>query len=60
MSIEKNRQRALRYRKLALAETDRGRAELLNRIADEAERGVLCTADGLHSIHITPGALSAY
>jgi hypothetical protein len=35
----------VRYRKLALAKLDREKANLLNRIADEAERGVLCTVD---------------
>jgi hypothetical protein len=45
MSTEKNRARALRYRKLALAETDKEKARLLNNIAEEAERGVLCTVD---------------
>jgi hypothetical protein len=37
--------RAVRYRRLALAEEDRQKAELLHKIADEAERGVLVTAD---------------
>lgn len=41
----KNQERAVRYRRLALAETDKARAALLFRIADEAERGVLCTPD---------------
>jgi hypothetical protein len=36
--------RALRYRQLALAEQDRTNAAILNRIAEEAERGVLCIA----------------
>ena len=45
MSREKNSARAIRYRKLALAETDRVKAALLNSLADEAERGVLCTVD---------------
>ena len=48
MSTEKNHARALRYRKLALAETNRDNARLLNQIADEADRGVLCTVDQLH------------
>ena len=47
MSADKNHMRALRYRKLALAELDRDKANLLSRIADEAERGVLCTVDGI-------------
>lgn len=49
MSTERNHQRALRYRELALAQTDKDKANLLNRIADEAERGVLCTVDHVAS-----------
>jgi hypothetical protein len=37
--------RAVRYRRLALAEPDKEKAELLQLIADEAERGVLCSVD---------------
>jgi hypothetical protein len=37
--------RALRYRRLALAETDKTVAALLNRLAQEAELGILFTAD---------------
>jgi hypothetical protein len=37
--------RALRYRKLALAEPDADIARLLRLIADEAETGVLCVSD---------------
>jgi hypothetical protein len=48
MSTEKDRQRALRYRKLALAEQDRRKADVLHRIADKAEQGTLCTVDRLH------------
>lgn len=36
--------RAVRYRRLALAEPDPERARLLRLIADEAERGVLCVS----------------
>jgi hypothetical protein len=43
----KNHARAVRYRELALAEPDRSRADLLLKIADEADRDVLCTADWL-------------
>ena len=43
---DKNRDRAVRYRQLALAEPDKAKAALLQKIADEAERGVLCTVDG--------------
>jgi hypothetical protein len=42
---DKNQQRAVRYRGLALAEPDKAKAALLFKIADEAERGVLCTVD---------------
>lgn len=48
MTDEKNHARAVRYRRLALAEADKYKAGLLNRIADEAERGVLCTVDRLY------------
>jgi hypothetical protein len=41
----KNHDRAVRYRRLALAEPDKAKAALLQTIADEAERGVLCTVD---------------
>jgi hypothetical protein len=37
--------RAARYRRLALLEPDSQKAELLQLIADEADRGVLCTAE---------------
>jgi hypothetical protein len=43
MVTEKNHARALRYRELALAEADNDKAGLLNRLADEAERGLLYT-----------------
>ena len=43
--IGKDRYRAVRYRRLALAEPDKAKAALLQKIADEAERGVLCTVD---------------
>ena len=39
--------RAIRYRRLALAEQDKATANLLLKLADECDRGVLCTADGL-------------
>ena len=42
---DKKHDRAVRYRRLALAEPDKARAALLQKIADEAERGVLCTVD---------------
>jgi hypothetical protein len=37
--------RAIRYRRLALAEQDSEKARLLQLIADEADRGILCTAE---------------
>jgi hypothetical protein len=45
----KNHIRAVRYRQLALAEPDRAKADVLLKIADEAERDVLCTVDWWHS-----------
>jgi hypothetical protein len=36
--------RAVRYRRLALAEEDRAKADLLLKLADESDRGILCTA----------------
>ena len=52
-----NRPRAIRYRQLALAEADRAKADLLLKLADEADREVLCTSDWLRetrSIGIEP------
>ena len=47
--------RALRYRRLALQEPDSERAQLLRAIAEEAERGVLCTAEWIKpKIHVEP------
>ena len=40
--IARNHIRAARYRALALTETDQARANLLDRLATEAEHGVLC------------------
>jgi hypothetical protein len=45
----KNHARAVRYRQLALAEPDRASADLLLKLADEADRDVLCTSDWLRS-----------
>ena len=44
-----NHVRAVRYRQLALAEADKEKAAILNQIADEAERDVLCTVDKMDS-----------
>ena len=41
--IARNHIRAARYRALALTETDQARANLLDRLAAEAEHGLLCT-----------------
>ena len=37
--------RAVRYRRLALAEEDKEKADLLYKLADEADKGVLATAE---------------
>jgi hypothetical protein len=37
--------RAVRYRRLALSEEDKQKADLLYKLAEEADRGVLITAD---------------
>lgn len=37
--------RAIRYRRLALASSDKANADLLLRLADECDRGILCTAE---------------
>jgi hypothetical protein len=37
--------RAVRYRKLALASGDQANADLLLKLADECDRGVLCSAE---------------
>jgi hypothetical protein len=39
--------RAIRYRRLALAEDDRAIADLLLKLAGEYDRGLLCTAEWL-------------
>jgi hypothetical protein len=56
--LTKNRLRAARYRALALSEKDRARANLLDRLADEAEHGLLCTVRHLRLVHSveTPAA----
>ena len=50
--IARNRIRAARYRALALTEKDEARANLLDRLAGEAEHGVLCTVRHLRLVHI--------
>jgi hypothetical protein len=54
MSTEVNRERALRYRALALAAADPERANLLNKIADEAERGVLVSTERRYGSPLSP------
>jgi hypothetical protein len=39
--------RAVRYRKLALATKQRADADLLLKLADECDRGILCSAEWL-------------
>jgi hypothetical protein len=39
--------RAVKYRRLALAERDHDKALLLHQLAEEADRGVLVTSDWL-------------
>ena len=39
--------RADRYRRLARAEEDKAKADLLHKLADECDRGLLCTAEWL-------------
>jgi hypothetical protein len=36
---------ATRYRRLALAQPDKAIADLLLKLADECDRGILCTAE---------------
>jgi hypothetical protein len=40
-----NNARAVRYRRLVLAEEDTAKADLLFKLADECDRGLLCTAE---------------
>jgi hypothetical protein len=40
-----NSVRAIRYRRLALAEEDKAKADLLLKLADECDQGLLCTAE---------------
>jgi hypothetical protein len=42
--VSMNSVRAIRYRRLALAQQDRSIADLLIKLADECDRGILCTA----------------
>ena len=49
--------RATRYRRLALAEEDRSKADLLLKLADECDRGLLCTAEWLSARPYSTGRL---
>jgi hypothetical protein len=49
--IARNHIRAARYRALALTEKDQARANLLDRLAEEAEHGVLCTVRHLRLVY---------
>ena len=57
--IARNHIRAARYRALALTEKDQARANLLDRLAGEAEHGVLCTVRHLRLVHSTEIATPA-
>jgi hypothetical protein len=37
--------RAVRYRRLALAEVDKQKADILFKLAEEADQGILCIAE---------------
>ena len=54
--FERSHRRVSRYRKLALTESDQARVSLLQRLADEAERGVLCMAP--HTLAVRPVQIS--
>ena len=45
LGFEMSNPRAVRYRRLALAEEDKAKADLLLKLADECDRGLLCTAE---------------
>jgi len=49
--IARNHIRAARYRALALIEKDQARANLLDRLAGEAEHGLLCTVRHLRLVY---------
>jgi hypothetical protein len=51
--------RAVKYRRLALAESDQEKARLLHQLADESDRGVLCTADWLSPQPFAPNQIQS-
>jgi hypothetical protein len=57
--IAKNYIRAARYRALALTEKYQARANLLVRLAEEAEHGVLCTVRHLRLVQVDETAATA-
>jgi hypothetical protein len=57
--IARNQIHAARYRALALTEKDQARANLLDRLAGEAEHGVLCTVRHLRRVYSAEGATPA-
>jgi hypothetical protein len=57
--IARNHIRAARYRALALTEKDQARANLLDRLAGEAEHGVLCTVGHLRLVYSAETAAPA-
>jgi hypothetical protein len=57
--IAKNYIRAARYRALALTEKYQARANLLVRLAEEAEHGVLCTVRHLRLVPVAETAAPA-
>jgi hypothetical protein len=56
--LAKNYIRAARYRALALTEKYQARANLLDRLAAEAEHGVLCTVRHLRLVHSAEAPLA--
>jgi hypothetical protein len=52
--------RAVRYRRLALAEEDREKADLLYKLAEEADRGLLCTAEWMSTRTLTGAVLAQH
>jgi hypothetical protein len=57
--IARNHIRAARYRALALTEKDQARANLLDRLAGEAEHGVLCTVRHLRLVYSAESTASS-
>jgi hypothetical protein len=45
MQMPTSSSRAIRYRRLALAQVDKAISDLLFKLADESDRGILCTTE---------------